>query len=591
MPSLRELLEASWALPADVAGDGSVLLQSNEPGTMQLYLAGPGDGEPVRLTDLGEPVAGQFVPNDGRILLEVDEGGNERMQLYLLDARPGATPESLVVEPDFLHVAPCLSADGALLAYSCNRENGRDLDVYVRPLAGGAERRVFDEGGYCWPAGFSPDGRWLAVLRLTDRTGDNDLHLVALRGDASFVVAPEETDAYFGAPAWSADCRSFSFATSSARDHSAIARFDLHTGAWAYVVEDSWDLECRSDRAGRRLVVEANVDGASRIRLLDPRTLATQAELDLPRNAVVQSLALAPDGGTVALGLSTPRTPWGVWLAEGGRSAVRRLRTPGGGIDEDELAEPTLHRFDSFDGESVPYWLFTPPAEPPWPVVVEIHGGPEAQRRPIWNPLVQYLVGAGYAVAMPNVRGSTGYGKRYEHLDDVRLRLDSVRDVVALHDELGADERLDTSRTVLYGGSYGGYMVLACAAFHPERWAAGIVVVGISSLVTFLENTSEWRRAFREREYGSLARDREFLTRVSPLTHVDRIRTPLFLVHGANDPRVPLSEARQLHAALRRNGVPCELAVYEDEGHGLKKLPNRLHAYGLAVRFLEENLG
>ena len=223
--------------------------------------------------------------------------------------------------------------------------------------------------------------------------------------------------------------------------------------------------------------------------------------------------------------------------------------------------------------------------------MIEIHGGPESQRRPMWLPLVQYLVSSGFAVVQPNVRGSTGFGKRFEHLDDGRLRLDSVRDVVALHEWLVADSRFDAGRVALYGGSYGGYMVLAGLAFHPERWAAGIAVVPVSSFVTFLENTSDYRRRFREREYGSLEHDRDFLVEASPLTHVDRIRAPLFLIHGANDPRVPLGEAEQIHHALTDHGVRCELLVYEDEGHGLNKLANRLDAYPRAVAFLEDVLG
>jgi dipeptidyl aminopeptidase/acylaminoacyl peptidase len=219
-----------------------------------------------------------------------------------------------------------------------------------------------------------------------------------------------------------------------------------------------------------------------------------------------------------------------------------------------------------------------------------IHGGPEAQLRPIFSPLAQYFVTNGYAVAAPNVRGSTGYGKRYEHLDDVHKRLDSVRDLVALHDWLDTVDRVDAGRAILYGGSYGGYMVLAGLAFHPERWAAGIETVGISSLVSFLENTAPWRRAVREREYGSLDRDREFLLEVSPLTHVDRIRAPLVIIHGANDPRVPVGEARQIHSSLTERGVPCELLVYDDEGHGLKRLHNRLDAYPRAIAFLENVL-
>ena len=194
------------------------------------------------------------------------------------------------------------------------------------------------------------------------------------------------------------------------------------------------------------------------------------------------------------------------------------------GVAEDELVDATLDRLRSFDGESIPFLTYHPGLSDRAPVLLEIHGGPEAQRRPMWIPLVQYLVGQGLAVVQPNVRGSTGYGKRFEHLDDGRLRLDTVRDVASLHDRLRSDERFDADRTVLYGGSYGGYMVLACLAFEPERWAGGVAVVPISSFVTFLRNTSEYRRAFREREYGSLEHDLDFLVEVSPITHVDRIR-------------------------------------------------------------------
>jgi dipeptidyl aminopeptidase/acylaminoacyl peptidase len=223
-----------------------------------------------------------------------------------------------------------------------------------------------------------------------------------------------------------------------------------------------------------------------------------------------------------------------------------------------------------------------------------IHGGPEAQWRPWFHtsfaPLTQHLVSRGYAVASPNVRGSTGYGKRFEHLDDVRLRLDSVRDLASLHAWLAAQPGVDGSRAVLYGRSYGGYMVLAGLAFQPELWAAGIEMVGISSLVTFLENTSDYRRAAREREYGSLAHDRDFLLEASPITHVESIRAPLFIRHGANDPRVPLSESEEIARVLGEKGIRCELLVYPDEGHSIAKLSNRIDSFTRAVSFLDEVL-
>jgi dipeptidyl aminopeptidase/acylaminoacyl peptidase len=191
---------------------------------------------------------------------------------------------------------------------------------------------------------------------------------------------------------------------------------------------------------------------------------------------------------------------------------------------------------------------------------------------------------------VPNVRGSTGYGKRYAALDDTTNRLDSVQDLRSIHGALRS-LGFDPERAVLWGGSYGGYMVLAGLAFQPELWAAGVDIVGISNLVTFLENTSEYRRAHREREYGSLANDRQFLTEASPLTHVEDIRAPLFVIHGRNDPRVPLGETQQLAASLEERGVRCELRIYDDEGHGLARLANQLDAYPAAIEFLDEVLG
>ena len=221
---------------------------------------------------------------------------------------------------------------------------------------------------------------------------------------------------------------------------------------------------------------------------------------------------------------------------------------------------------------------------------MSVHGGPESQARPEFAPLTQHLVSRGYAVAVPNVRGSTGYGKRYEHLDDIEKRLDSVRDLAALHEWLGARPEIDGSQAVLYGRSYGGYMVLAGLAFQPDLWAAGIECVGIASLVTFLENTSDYRRAAREREYGSLADDRDFLVDASPLTHVDAIRAPLFVQHGRHDPRVPVGESEQIHRVLTEKGIRSELLIFEDEGHAVAKLSNRIELFTRAVAFLDEVL-
>src|SRR5919106_2224365 len=595
MPDLRELLEARTATPVGFAADGeSVYVLSDLSGTFQLYRVATAGGQLEQLTDLADPVSAYPIPRRRELVVSVDADGNEREQLYLHSGQPSAELRPLVVEPDFLHREPHLSRDGTLLAYSCNRRNGTDLDVYVRALDTGGERLVFDRGGMCAAAGFSPDDRLLAVTRPTERSGDAELWLVDLDSGDAVCVTPHEGEAEYGPPQWLSN-GSFLCASNEARETVAIRRYDLESRTWTTVLESRWDLTCWIDPGGTVLLVEENADGYSRLELRDPQKLEFPRELPLPGRGVLgvayQEPRFSPDGRRLAYQFTSPVVPGDLWLAEVGTGATRRLTQSPHGLDEAELTEPELHRFASFDGESIPVFLYEPTSgdEPPAAVFL-IHGGPEAQLRPVWSPLSQYFVSHGLAVAAPNIRGSTGYGKRYEHLDDVERRLDSVRDLAALHDALGEAGRIDRTRSVLHGGSYGGYMVLAGLAFQPERWAAGIEIVGISSLVTFLENTADWRRAVREREYGSLERDREFLHEVSPLTHVDRIAAPLFIIHGANDPRVPLSEAEQIHRELTARGIPSELLVFDDEGHGLQKLKNRLDAYPRAIAFLEQVL-
>jgi dipeptidyl aminopeptidase/acylaminoacyl peptidase len=577
------------ALPLSFSTDGSALLvASNVPGTQQLYVVPSRGGELRRLTDFPEPVSGQFLP-DGRILLEMDERGNERTQLYLLDAEPGAEPESLVVDPRFMHATPHVGRDGALLAYATNRRNGRDFDVVARTLPGG-EERIVEPGGLCGVGGVSPDGRWVAVGRVGDRAGDNDLYLWEVDTGEVVHASPHDEEAEYFAPVWLPDSSGFLAATNEARDTFAIRRYEIESRSWETVVESRWDLECAGDDAGRSLLVLANEDGYSRLELRDPQTLELRDEVPLPGRGVVAQPVFSKDGSLLAFGFGRPTEPYDVYLCELDTHALTRLTVSPRDVDPATLVEPALHRFASFDGESIPVYLYEPQGEGAFPVVVSVHGGPESQARPEFAPWTQHLVSRGYAVAVPNVRGSTGYGKRYEHLDDIEKRLDSVRDLVALHEWLRARPEIDGSRAVLYGRSYGGYMVLAGLAFQPDLWAAGIECVGIASLVTFLENTSDYRRAAREREYGSLERDRDFLVEASPLTHVDAIRAPLFVQHGRHDPRVPVGESEQIHRVLTEKGIRSELLIFEDEGHKVEKLSNRIELFTRAVAFLDEVL-
>lgn len=592
MGDLRTLLELRQAYPLSWSRDGSWLLVACDfSGTRQLYKLPLETGELEQLTSYAEPVDGQLLPDD-RLLLEIDEGGNERTQLYL-------EGEPLVVDPRYIHRSPHVSRDGSLLAYSTNRRNGVDFDVVVRRLesgvgsteppgsggdgsagaGAGSEERCFELGGLCASDEISPDGRWVVVEQLAESSGDSNLFLLGVESDEVVHITPHEGAAEYFTPVWSADGSSLYAATNEGRDTFAVARYDLAANGWEVVRESRWDLFCVGDDDGRHLLAIANEDGYSRI-----------DGLPLPADGVAEHFVFSPDGTRVAFGFSTATEPSQIWVHDFDFGETRKL-TDLGRVDGGR--EPSLHRYESFDGESIPVFLFLPEGERPFPVVVTVHGGPEAQWQPWYSSgfgaLTQYLVSRGYAVAAPNVRGSSGYGKRFEHLDDVEKRLDSVADLASLHAWLAARPEIDASRAVVYGRSYGGYMVLAALAFQPELWAAGIEFVGISNLRTFLENTSIWRRAAREREYGPLS-DPELLERLSPWSRLDAIRAPLFIEHGRNDPRVPVSESEAIHGELVRRGVRCELVIYEDEGHMVEKLANRVDVFERAVAFLDEVL-
>ena len=380
-----------------------------------------------------------------------------------------------------------------------------------------------------------------------------------------------------------------------------MARYDLGAGRldWVVAAQDA-DLSGWLAPDGTSLLVERNRNGASELALHDAATGALQWPVPLPAAGCLAQLPRpvlwAPDSRAVALTFTGADMPADVVLvpvpAGSAPGRARLLTHSARGLHGEPASRPEEHRVPAPDGERIPCLVYRPgdtDSAVAGSAVLLVHGGPESQARQGFSVYAQLLAAAGHTVLVPNVRGSTGYGKRWYSADDGRRRLDSVADLAALHaylPELG----LDPARAALWGGSYGGYMVLAGLAFQPGLWAAGVDIVGIASLVTFLENTSAYRRAYREREYGTLARDREFLLSASPLTRIDDIVAPLFIIHGANDPRVPLSEAEQIHEALTERGRECELLVYGDEGHGLARRANRLDAFPKACAFLARHL-
>lgn len=594
---LVRLLEARSAVIADVADDGAeMLVRSDESGSMQVYRLPMQGGALSRLTFLDEQVsAARYIPGSTAAVLAVDRGGNEQFQLWRIDLHRGDLRE-LVVEAGVKHDLGDVSRDGRLVAFASTRRNGIDLDVHVLDVADGSSRIVL-EGGAHVVENFSPDGRWLTVFRVDSELAlSGDLLLIDLSsGDVRMVVERSGAGTAF-ATSWYPDSARFLFSTDAGRDVAAIACYDVAKAAWRYVIESAWDTEASLCRNGRFALVAHADDAITRLHLYDGETFAPIRELPLPDIGagfgipLVPRPQLSPDGSRALLTFTSTAQPLRPLRIDTSDTAqVVRLLPDDGVVPPELVVTPELHRIASFDGEPITYFLYRPEADDP-PALVLVHGGPEARFVPLYDPFVIRLVAAGIAVVAPNVRGSAGWGRRFTSLDDRRLRLDSVRDLSAVHGSLQTRD-IDASRVAVAGASYGGYMTLSALAFSPDLWAAGIATVGISSLLTFLENTSPYRRRFREVEYGFLDTDRDFLIAASPITHVDDIRAPLMLVHGANDPRVPVGEARQLHELLQARGVDSELLIYDDEGHGLAKRANRLDAYPRMFDFLRRHLG
>ncbi len=314
-------------------------------------------------------------------------------------------------------------------------------------------------------------------------------------------------------------------------------------------------------------------------------------------SGVVTDLAWSPDSTKIVFTLASGSLNTDIWTYDTHESFLRRItRVSTSGISEDSFVEPKLFQYKSFDELQIASYVFLPKAsqKEAFPLLVYLHGGPESQFRPAFNPLIQYFLHLGIAVGVPNFRGSTGYGRTFTHLDDVYNRMNTVKDVESFVSSLRANkeisEKIDFTRIAAWGGSYGGFMVLGCLYSNPDLWAAGVDIVGIANFVTFLRNTGPWRRKLRMAEYGDPDKDGEFLSRISPVNNAEKIRAPLFVIHGTNDPRVPLGEAEQIVETMRKLGREVHLMKFEGEGHGLHKIKDRIEGYSSAIEFLSEHL-
>ncbi len=589
MPGIDRYLGVRAATnPVYSKSTGQWYFLMNLTNTFQVYGLARAGAWPAMLTDYPERVSGIHAAPEGPILvLTRDTGGNEHHQFYCLNLDTMAVA-TLTDASDAVHLFGCFSPDGQSIAYTSTARNGRDYDVYTLPLTPPFQSTmVLSRTGHWHARDWSPQGELL--LEEMNSSAQQSLYRFNLQTKALNQLTPEHQAAVYHAPALAPDGSLFVL-TDYDHDFVGLARIP-RPGALDFLVSEAADLDLLTlDRSGHQLAYTVNRQGFSELHLHDLRT-GDQSHVPTFDHDVIFDLEYDSDGQSLAVTHSAPDRNMNISLISLASGKVESLTlAPMTGLNPKSLITPALIHYPSFDGLQIPAYLYRPLVSGTPPVVISIHGGPESQERPSFSGWYQYLLAQGYALLTPNVRGSTGYGKTYAHLDDRERRMDSVSDIASLVDWIRMQPDLDSRRIGVYGGSYGGFMVLSAITQYPDLFQAAIDIVGIANLESFLENTSEWRRALREVEYGSLATDRKFLRQFSPIHLVDRIQTPLFVVHGANDPRVPLNEAEQIVDALQRRSRPVEFRVFSDEGHGIAKLTNRLALYPEMVAFLDRYL-
>ena len=614
--TIQQYLSIKSAGSPTFSPDGkSIAYLTNVTGTQQVWAIDLPNGKPRQLTNYEDNVGFVRWLGDGSgLIFGKAKGGDENTQFYWMKP-DGSGVRALTDEPKVRHNFAEVSDDGKTIYYASNKRNPTFFDVYRMDAGSGKEELLYQFDGNINIAAVNSNGSKFIVSRDSDELSlDNSLYLVDARTKKETLLTPHQGASEFGNAHFVAD--GIIFSQNNDREFISLSQLRKKNAAvddWSdsnrevSVLDDSkWDVsDIAMNDFGSTIAYVLNREGFSELYLrkyeTDGKPLITVVDkssqmVKLPVQGIIGGLTFSKDESKLAFSFSSATQNSDVWVYDFKNKSLSQVtHSNRAGIDPKFFITPRLIKFKTFDGREIPAWYykeqlgdFLPSTQPRVPVIVSVHGGPEGQERPGFNALYQYYLSRGYAILATNVRGSTGYGKTYTHLDDVKNREDSVKDLAYAVEWLKTKGGADPKRIAVMGGSYGGYMTLAAITLYPDLWAAAVDTVGISNWETFLKNTSGYRRRQREVEYGRLDRDIDFLRSISPIAKIDRIKCPLFVIAGRNDPRVPWTEGQQMVDALRKRGAVVEWKVYDDEGHGVSKLKNRLDLYPRVADFLDK---
>jgi dipeptidyl aminopeptidase/acylaminoacyl peptidase len=562
-------------------------------GVPQVWIIPAAGGYPRQITASDDPVGSVSWSRDGDWLaVSILPGGGLNSQIHLV--RPGGTGMERITAGGGSNNNLGGFDDDGLLLFASNERDPAASDGWLYDLSDRSKRLAMRNEGVGALTDATADGRY-ALGAATPERGRTESVLVDLRDGTQRVLSnhggPGQESARF-----SRDGRTIWFTGNRGSDRSGLARAafdDGKVGDFEWVARrDDAELSARFDRAGRRALLNWNVAGRSELELLDVAS-GKREPLAPPPSEVASVEEFSPDDRFVLFSVSGATAPIDLWRYEiATREWTQLTFSPHPGVDLSALVRPRLETFKAHDGLALSGWLYLPPGfEAPGPVVLSFHGGPESQERPVFRADYQALLSRGIAVFAPNIRGSSGFGKRFVNLDNGALRVDANRDIRSTAEHLVAAGIADRKRIGITGGSYGGYAVMVGLTEYPDLFAAGANLFGMVNFETFFKHTQPWMAKVSASEYGDPVTDAKVLHDLSPIHKIDRIRAPSLVLHGANDTNVPVIEAEQIVEELRRREVPVGYVLFPDEGHGWRKTVNRIHSTVEIVKFFEQHLG